>query len=129
MKRFLAMRLVALVFSFTFIVCSGFFTYASAQSNVKVTGQVTDNAGLPVIGAGVVEDGTTSGVVTDASGNYEISVNTGENLSSLVSDMRQFVGSAFSSAFAPRHGHHVLICVVCHDYADWYSGACLSASW
>ena len=35
MKRFLAMRLVALVFSFTFIVCSGFFTYASAQSNVK----------------------------------------------------------------------------------------------
>ncbi len=36
MKRFLAMRLVALVFSFTFIVCSGFFTYASAQSNVKV---------------------------------------------------------------------------------------------
>ena len=51
MKRFLAMRLVALVFSFTFIVCSGFFTYASAQSNVKVTGQVTDNAGLPVIGS------------------------------------------------------------------------------
>ena len=77
MKRFLAMRLVALVFSFTFIVCSGFFTYASAQSNVKVTGQVTDNAGLPVIGAGVVEDGTTSGVVTDASGNYAISVKTG----------------------------------------------------
>lgn len=80
MKRFLAMRLVALVFSFTFIVCSGFFTYASAQSNVKVTGQVTDNAGLPVIGAGVVEDGTTSGVVTDASGNYEIYVNTGAKL-------------------------------------------------
>ena len=80
MKRFLAMRLVALVFSFTFIVCSGFFTYASAQSNVKVTGQVTDNAGLPVIGAGVVEDATTSGVVTDASGNYEISVNTGAKL-------------------------------------------------
>ena len=80
MKRFLAMRLVALVFSFTFIVCSGFFTYASAQSNVKVTGQVTDNAGLPVIGAGVVEDGTTSGVVTDASGNYAISVKTGAKL-------------------------------------------------
>lgn len=80
MKRFLAMRLVALVFSFTFIVCSGFFTYASAQSNVKVTGQVTDNAGLPVIGAGVVEDGTTSGVVTDASGNYAIAVKTGAKL-------------------------------------------------
>ena len=45
-----------------------------AMAAVTVRGTVTDAAGEPVIGAGVVELGTTNGVVTDADGRYTISV-------------------------------------------------------
>jgi len=34
--------------------------------NRRISGQVTDTNGDPVIGAGVTQVGTTSGVVTDA---------------------------------------------------------------
>lgn len=47
---------------------------ASAQERV-VKGQVVDEAGLPVIGATVVVEGSNSnGVITDIDGNYTISV-------------------------------------------------------
>ncbi len=46
---------------------------AMAQS-VTVRGTVTDATGEPVIAAGVVESGTTNGVVTDGNGNYTIVV-------------------------------------------------------
>ena len=46
---------------------------AMAQS-VTVRGTVTDASGMPVIAAGVVEAGTTNGVVTDMDGKYTISV-------------------------------------------------------
>ena len=45
-----------------------------AMAAVTVRGTVTDETGQPVIGAGVVEVGTTNGVVTDADGRYTISV-------------------------------------------------------
>lgn len=45
---------------------------AWAQS--KVTGTVQDAAGQPVMGAGVLVQGTTQGSVTDLDGRYEISV-------------------------------------------------------
>ena len=52
-----------------------------AQSPVKVTGVVTDNAGASVIAASVVEQGNTSnGVVTDLDGYFEISVPAGAKL-------------------------------------------------
>ena len=47
--------------------------YVSAQ-NVTVKGNVKDAAGEPVIGAGVVQQGTTNGTVTDIDGNYQIVV-------------------------------------------------------
>lgn len=37
---------------------------------INVTGKVTDNNGLPVIGASVMLEGTTTGTVTDIDGNY-----------------------------------------------------------
>jgi len=40
----------------------------------SVTGQVTDAEGQPVIGANVVIKGTTTGVITDGNGNFNISV-------------------------------------------------------
>ena len=46
----------------------------SAQNGVKVTGTVLDKDGLAVIGAGVLEQGTLNGAVTDADGKYSIQV-------------------------------------------------------
>ncbi|MCF0174669.1 MAG: TonB-dependent receptor plug domain-containing protein, partial [Bacteroidales bacterium] len=52
----------------------------SAQQVHKVTGQVTDVNGEPIIGVGVLIEGTTIGVVTDYDGNYEINVPEGAKI-------------------------------------------------
>ena len=55
-------------------------TYASEapqevqQATKKITGTVVDASG-PVIGASVVEKGTTNGTVTDFDGNFTLNVN------------------------------------------------------
>lgn len=38
----------------------------------KITGIVTDNDGLPVIGANIVEKGTTNGIITDIEGYFQL---------------------------------------------------------
>ena len=50
----------------------------SQQNKTKVTGVVTDTNGESVIGASVVEKGTTNGITTDIDGRYEIYV-SGKN--------------------------------------------------
>lgn len=47
---------------------------AQAQDRVTVTGRLTDTSHAPLIGASVIEQGTTNGVTTDTEGNYQISV-------------------------------------------------------
>lgn len=48
---------------------------AGVQQNQKViTGVVLDESGLPVIGANVVEKGTTNGTITDAEGRFSLDV-------------------------------------------------------
>ena len=44
------------------------------QNKIKVTGVVTDTNGESVIGASIVEKGTTNGITTDIDGRYEIKV-------------------------------------------------------
>ncbi len=44
------------------------------QNTVIIQGQVTDDNGEPVIGANVVEKGTTNGVITDFDGNFKLNV-------------------------------------------------------
>lgn len=44
------------------------------QNNVTVKGVVTDLKGEPIIGANVLEKGTTNGVITDIDGNFTLSV-------------------------------------------------------
>ena len=39
----------------------------------KVTGKVTDQAGVPIPGVTVLVKGTTAGIVTDSEGNYSLS--------------------------------------------------------
>ena len=49
-----------------------------AQGSRTVGGTVTDELGEPLIGAFVVQQGTTNGVSTDAAGRYSIQVPAGE---------------------------------------------------
>lgn len=48
-----------------------------AQSR-QVTGAVKDAAGEPIIGASVLEKGTTNGVITDLDGNFKLAVGSGK---------------------------------------------------
>ena len=48
-----------------------------AQGTIAVSGRVTDETGQPMIGAGVVQKGTTNGTVTDLDGSYSITVPNG----------------------------------------------------
>lgn len=40
----------------------------------EITGTVTDGTGEPIIGANILEVGTTNGVITDFDGNFKLSV-------------------------------------------------------
>ena len=51
-----------------------------AQSKYEVKGVVVDTTGTPVIGASVVEQGTTNGVTTDLNGQYALRVNSAESV-------------------------------------------------
>ena len=52
----------------------------AAQEKITVTGKVIDEAGIPVIGASVIEDGTQNGAITDLDGNYILEVSSGAAL-------------------------------------------------
>ncbi len=60
--RLLLSNLILLLFSISVF----------AQSNTNITGIVTDQSGIPLIGVTVFVKGTTSGTVTDIDGNYTI---------------------------------------------------------
>ena len=47
---------------------------------ITVSGRVLDDQGAPVIGAGVIEEGTSSGAATDINGNFSITVPSNANL-------------------------------------------------
>ena len=48
---------------------------------VALTGRVTDEKGMPFVGVTIIQEGTTNGCVTDADGNYRISVPVGASVS------------------------------------------------
>lgn len=55
---------------------------ASIQQNssYKVTGVVSDASGEPIIGASIIEKGTSNGTITDLDGKFTIEVNAGATL-------------------------------------------------
>ena len=50
------------------------------QSVVTVKGQVVDEKGEPIIGANVIVEGTTNGVITDLDGNFSLQCPVGSTL-------------------------------------------------
>lgn len=68
---------------FKFILCLSAallaFVDVGAQTRMKVSGSITDAQG-PVIGAAVVEKGSSNGATTDANGRYELTVSPNATL-------------------------------------------------
>jgi len=58
------------------LCCLGFGLYAQTV----VTGTVTDQQNLPLIGASVLEKGTTKGTITDENGSYSLNVSNANAL-------------------------------------------------
>ena len=54
--------------------------YSIEQQKIVVKGQVRDATGEPVIGASILEKGTTNGTITDIDGNFNLSVKSGATL-------------------------------------------------
>lgn len=52
----------------------------SVQQAIEIKGIVTDVSGEPIIGANVVEKGTTNGTITDIDGNFTLSCTKGATL-------------------------------------------------
>ena len=53
----------------------------AVQQKQSVSGVVKDATGEPVIGASIVEKGTTNGTITDFDGNYQMNVPSNARLS------------------------------------------------
>ena len=75
-KTFSAQGLVRrLMLSFFFLLAS---TLAFAQT--EASGTIVDNTGEPIIGATVMEKGTSNGTVTDIDGNFRLKTASGSTL-------------------------------------------------
>lgn len=61
------------------LILAGFTTHAFAQK-VTVKGIVKDPTGESVIGANIIEKGTTNGTITDFDGNFQLQVEQGATL-------------------------------------------------
>ncbi len=68
------MKTIATLFAITF------FAFQLQAQQIKITGNVTDETGLPLPGANIIEKGTSNGTQTDFDGNYEIMSETGKTL-------------------------------------------------
>ncbi|MCQ2335236.1 MAG: TonB-dependent receptor [Paludibacteraceae bacterium] len=67
------MKTPNLFHKFCLLVCL-LFVGAMAYAQFQVTGQVVDGNGEPIIGASVLEAGTSNGTITDVNGNFTLSV-------------------------------------------------------
>ena len=68
-------NIVRFALTFALLLVAG---VASAQQTI--TGTVKDSSGEPIIGASVMEEGTTVGTVTDLDGNFSLSVSGKKNV-------------------------------------------------
>jgi TonB-linked SusC/RagA family outer membrane protein len=51
-----------------------------ARQNIKIVGYVVDEVGLPLLGANIVEKGTTNGVTTDYDGKFTLNVSNNSSI-------------------------------------------------
>lgn len=63
-------------------------TSASSEGNIKVAGKIQDTSGNPVVGANILVEGTTTGVVADRNGAFTLEVPKNAILSISYIDMK-----------------------------------------
>jgi len=56
------------------------YTREVQQRKNRITGKVIEESGEPIIGANIVEKGTTNGTVTDSDGNFSLTVDENASL-------------------------------------------------
>lgn len=71
----------ALAFSSAALVLPASEAMAQSSGTLTIKGRVLDNNGQPVVGAAVVQKGTTNGTVTDIDGNYVLNAPANSELS------------------------------------------------
>ena len=63
------------------LLLSFMFPVLGFAQTIEITGTVLDNSSTPVIGASVLEKGTTNGIITDFDGKFKLSVSKNATLS------------------------------------------------
>lgn len=101
-SNYLKERVIQLILFFAFMLPAG----AWAQ-NIQLTGTVTDATGESVIGASVLEKGTTNGLITDIDGNF--SLNVSPNATIIIS----YVG--YTTQEIPLNGRKTLKVILKED--------------
>lgn len=71
----------ALAFSSAALVLPASEAMAQSAGTLTIKGRVLDNNGQPIVGAAVVQKGTTNGTVTDIDGNYVLNAPANSELS------------------------------------------------
>ena len=66
------------IFTIFLLMCVTFLT--AQQGTLRVSGNVTEESGDPLIGVNIQEKGTTNGTTTDVDGNYTLTVPQGATL-------------------------------------------------
>lgn len=75
-------------------------TEAIQQQSKTITGRVVDTAGEPIIGANIIEAGTTNGTVTDVNGRFSLSVENNANIHiSYIGYLEQDLNTSGKSSF------------------------------
>ncbi len=70
------------------------------QQRKKITGIVTDTNGEPIIGANIIEQGTTNGIITDIDGKFELTANENAILEiSYIGYNKQYINTSGKSIF------------------------------
>lgn len=96
----------------TFAVMLSFLLVCfSAYGQKAVSGKVLDETGQPLIGAGVIVQGSSRGVVTGLDGEYSISLMDGENVL-----LFSYLG--YSGQTVPVDGRHVIDVLLLPDISN-----------
>lgn len=56
------------------VLCALLTPFNAFAQSIQLKGTVVDNTGEPIIGANILEKGTTNGLITDLDGNFSLSV-------------------------------------------------------
>lgn len=108
MKHSLPQRcIVGLMRGTLLLLLTAIGSVVAAQGTITVTGQVTDSEKSPLIGASVVEKGTTNGVITDADGNFRLTISSDATI------VASYVG--YLQSEIPVNGQSVINIVLAED--------------